>query len=147
MKEHGIQNAIRNALAGAALVFRANVGQAWTGSKFERRGACMVIHDPRPFTTGLPPGFSDLFGLVPVTITPDMVGQTFARFVALEVKTATGRPSEKQKKFLAAVERNGGLAGVVRSPDDALGMIEGHRPAPGTGPGNPPNQGGSGRRP
>lgn len=124
MREHGIQNAIRNALAGLALIFRANVGQAWTGDKFERLpGNRVMIHGARPFTTGLPPGFSDLFGLVPVTITPDMVGKTFARFVALEVKTATGRASDKQAKFLAAVERNGGLSGVVRGPDDALAML------------------------
>lgn len=126
MREHGIQNTIRNALAGLALIFRANVGQAWAGTKVERLpGNRVLIHGARPFTTGLPPGFSDLFGMVPVTITPDMVGQTFARFVALEVKTPNGRPSDKQAKFLAAVTAQGGLAGIVRSPADALQVIGG----------------------
>jgi hypothetical protein len=113
MKEHGIQNAIRNALAGDCLCFRANVGQAWTGSRVERlAGGRVLIHDARPFTTGLPPGFADLFGMVPG-----------GRFFALEIKTPTGRVSDLQAKFLAAVERNGGLAGVARSPDDARRVL------------------------
>lgn len=124
MSEHAIQNAIRNALAGVALIFRANVGQAWTGTRVERlAGGRVMIHGARPFTTGLPPGFSDLFGLVPVTITADMVGQTFARFVALEVKTETGRPSDAQVNFLKAVDRHGGIGTVVRSPDQARRVL------------------------
>lgn len=124
MKEHGIQNAVRNALAGVAMIFRANVGQAWTGSRFERlHGGKVLVHDARPFNTGLPPGFSDLFGLQTVTITADMVGQRFARFVALEVKTPGGRASEKQAKFIAAVDKSGGVAGLVRSPSDALQLL------------------------
>lgn len=126
MTEHAIQNEIRNALAGKALIFRANVGQAWAGSKVERlRGNKVLIHDARPFTTGLPPGFSDLFGLTPVVITPDMVGQTVAVFTALEVKTAKGKASEKQQNFIKAVNDNGGRAGVVRSADDAVRVVDG----------------------
>lgn len=130
MREQGIQNTIRNALAGLCLAFRANVGQAWTGSKVDRlSGGRVLIHDARPFSTGLPPGFSDLFGLVSVTITPDMVGQRFARFFALEVKTATGRASSKQTNFLEAVRKQGGLSGVVRSAEDAQAIIKsGERP-------------------
>lgn len=126
MKEHSLQNEIRNALAGHCLLFRANVGQAWTGSKIERLpGNRVLIHDARPFTTGLPPGFSDLFGLVPVTITPDMVGQQVASFLALEVKTPKGQPTDQQEAFLTAVNSNGGRAGVVRSVEDARRVVDG----------------------
>ncbi len=121
MKEHGIQNEIRNALAGQCLLFRANVGQAWTGTKVTKLpGNRVVIDGARPFTTGLPPGFSDLFGLVAVTVTPDMVGQQLAVFTALEVKSAKGKPTENQENFLKAVNDNGGRAGVVRSIEDAV---------------------------
>lgn len=121
MKEHGIQNEIRNALAGQCLLFRANVGSAWTGTKVTKLpGNRVVIDGARPFTTGLPPGFSDLFGLVAVTITPDMVGQQLAVFTALEVKSAKGKPTENQENFLKAVNDNGGRAGVVRSIEDAV---------------------------
>lgn len=126
MTEHALQNAIRNALAGKALIFRANVGSAWTGSKVQKLpGNRVLIHDARPFSTGLPPGFSDLFGLAEMTITPDMVGQKVGVFVAMEVKTARGRASEKQARFIQAVNDNGGRAAVVRSTDDALAVVSG----------------------
>lgn len=128
MNEHHIQNAIRNALAGKCLLFRVNVGQAWTGSNVERLpGNRVLIHDARPFSTGLPPGFSDTFGLVPVVITQDMVGRTIGQFVAGEVKAPRGKPSDKQRAFLEAVTRNGGRADVWRSVQDALATIEGRQ--------------------
>lgn len=124
-QEHAIQNGIRNALAGKALIFRANVGQAWTGSKISKLpGGKVLIEGARPFSTGLPAGFSDLFGLTKVTITPDMVGQDVAVFVALEVKDKA-KATEKQSNFLKAVNDNGGRAGVVRSPEDALRIVAG----------------------
>ena len=125
MSEHAIQNTIRNALAGKGLIFRANVGQAWTGEQFVRQGRNMLIVNARPFTTGLPPGFSDLFGLVPVTITADMVGQKVAVFTALEVKTPKGKPTTQQQAFIQAVNDNGGRAGVVRCAEDAVRVVEG----------------------
>lgn len=124
MNEHAIQNAIRNALAGRCLLFRANVGQAWVGDAQRLPGGDVLLRKARPFNTGLPPGFSDLFGLVPVTITADMVGRRMAVFTALEVKTAKGRPTDQQKAFIQAVNDNGGRAGVVRSPEDAVRIVE-----------------------
>lgn len=127
MTEHAIQNTIRNALAGKGLIFRANCGQGWTGDakRLPGPGNRVLLENARPFSTGLPTGFSDLFGLVPVEITPDMVGRQVAVFVALEVKTAKGRASDKQQAFIKAVNDNGGRAGVVRSTDDALRVLEG----------------------
>lgn len=124
MSEHKLQNEIRNQLAGKALIFRANTGQGWTGDRVERLGGGRVmIHGARPFNTGLPPGFSDLFGMVPTVITQDMVGQTLGVFTAIEVKTAVGRVSPKQAAFLRAVNDNGGKSGVARSVDDALALV------------------------
>lgn len=125
MKEHALQNAIRNALAGNCLAFRANVGQAWTGDATRLPNGDVLIRNARPFSTGLPPGFSDLFGLVPVIIEPQHVGQHFARFFAMEIKTPTGRVSDRQAAFLRAVNDNGGLSGVARSASDALDIIQG----------------------
>lgn len=124
MSEHRLQNEIRNAMAGNCLMFRANVGKAWTGDSFHRLpNGDMVIRNPRPFNTGLPPGFSDLFGLVAVTITQDMVGKTFGRFIAGEIKTTTGRVSPKQAAFLRAVNDNGGRGAVLRSVNDARDLL------------------------
>lgn len=69
------------------------------------------------------PGGSDLIGLTTVTVTPDMVGSKLAVFTALEVKTPTGRIDPAQTTFLDFVNHFGGIAGVVRSPDDAVRLV------------------------
>ena len=63
-------------------------------------------------------GSSDLMAVKPTVITPDMVGQTVAVFVAVEVKTATGRQSEPQKKWQKAVEKLGVKYIIARCEDD-----------------------------
>ena len=63
-------------------------------------------------------GSSDLMAVKPTVITPEMVGQTLAVFVAVEVKTATGRQSEPQKKWQNAVEKLGVKYILARSEDD-----------------------------
>ena len=63
-------------------------------------------------------GSSDLMAVKPTVITPEMVGQTLAVFVAVEVKTATGRQSEPQKKWQQAVEKMGVKYILARSEND-----------------------------
>ena len=132
-KEHALQNAIRNALAGRCLLFRANVGKAYTSNDIVKVPRQMpvvmgprdvLLKNARPFDSGLPPGFSDLFGLVAVEITPDMVGQKVAIFTGLEVKDGA-RVSQLQRNFINAVNDNGGRAGVVRSVEDAERLLFG----------------------
>jgi len=67
----------------------------------------------------LAPGSSDLIGFRRVKITPEMVGQTIAQFVAIEVKKDGGYPSHAQRDFCEFIGESGGLAGVARSPDDS----------------------------
>ena len=125
--EHGMQNAVRNALAESGFFFRANVGQAWTGAKITKLpGGRVLIEGARPFNTGLPPGFSDVFGFVPVTITQDMVGKTVAVFTAIECKSPTGRKQDNQRRFIGAVQGAGGRAGFARDVATALAIAGGH---------------------
>ena len=121
--EHAIQNRIRNALAGVAAVFRCNVGHGWQGNATTLPDKSVLIREPRRFTTGWPPGTSDLIGWQSVTITPEMVGQRVARFVAVECKSGTGRLTEEQARFIAAVQSAGGIAGVARCEADALALL------------------------
>jgi hypothetical protein len=124
MKETGIQNEIRNALAGHCMLFRANVGTAWTGNDIRKlQNGAILIMDPRPFSTGLPAGFHDLFGLLTVEITPDMVGQKIAQFISGDAKTLKGKAREKQENFRDAVIAAGGRSDFWRSPADALRTI------------------------
>ena len=72
---------------------------------------------------GLAKGSADLIGWTTRTITPDMVGQQVAVFTSVEVKTATGRLRPEQRIWLDAVQSAGGIAGVVRSVDDARALL------------------------
>lgn len=111
-KETNLMNTIRLALSGmGVLAFRNNVGAHKTDAgHFVRYGVGEK-------------GGSDIIGCVPVVITPDMVGRTVAVFTAMEVKTKTGRATQPQLNFIAAIKKAGGIAGIVRSPDDAAKMI------------------------
>lgn len=73
--------------------------------------------DCRPVKIGVP-GVSDCIGWRTVEITPDMVGQHIAQFMAVEVKTAKGRATAEQLQFLSTVEQAGGIAILARSDDD-----------------------------
>lgn len=48
----------------------------------------------------------------------DILGIIRGRFVAIEVKTKTGRLSKSQAKFLQDVKDNGGIAFVARSVNE-----------------------------
>ena len=100
--EHSIQNDIRNSTADIAMLFRANVGSG-------------ITYDGRHFDTGLPKGFSDLFGF----------RYSDGRIVFIEVKGPNGKPTKEQTRFLERMREYGALAGIARSVDDARRIING----------------------
>lgn len=53
----------------------------------------------------------------------DIIGLYKGRFLAVEVKTATGPTSKEQKAFISMVVSHGGIAGIARSVDDALELL------------------------
>ena len=96
-------NEIRLALSAAGhMNFRGNVGKVRT-------------MDGRWFSTGLPEGFSDLFGF----------RKSDAKAFFIEVKTKNGKLRQDQVRFLKAMKERGAIVGVARSPDDALRIVEG----------------------
>lgn len=99
-QEHSIQNDIRNCTADIAVLFRANVGSGQT-------------YDGRYFSTGLPNGFSDLFGF----------RRSDGRAVFIEVKAPGGRVRSEQVRFIEKMREYGALAGVARSVEDAREII------------------------
>lgn len=103
-------------------IFNNPVGSAWQGQTLQHTGTRLVLSNPRRITFGLHPGSSDLIGWRSITVTPDMVGQQVAIFTALEVKAPGGthKVTAEQHAWIRAVEAAGGIAGVARSPDQAL---------------------------
>ena len=97
MREANIQARIMMALSEAGCtVWRNNTG-------------LLPDHRGKPVRFGLCVGSSDIIG-----ICPD------GRFLAVEVKNETGRASEAQLKFIAAVKARGGRAGIARSEAQAV---------------------------
>ncbi len=101
-EEHKIQNEIRLALSDSCVIFRMNVGKGYT-------------FDGRYFDTGVPKGFSDLFGF----------RKSDGRAVFIEVKTAKGRASPEQKNFIGQMTAYGAVAGICRSEEEELKLISG----------------------
>lgn len=105
-------------------VFRNAVGEAWHGEVIEHSHGHLVMKFPRRVTYGLCPGSSDLIGLRSVRITDAMVGNTFAQFIAPEIKRPRGgHEREKQRDFIAMVQSLGGAADFVRSEQQAINLV------------------------
>lgn len=131
MTERELQNQILLALSADATVFRVNTGQGWAGraTKIPRdtqiplhRGD-VVIRQGRPLHAGLTKGGSDIVGWKPVVITPEMVGELVAVFVAVECKRPGARQTPEQKNFIEQVKKAGGYAGFAESVDQALDCL------------------------
>jgi len=109
--------------AGGRL-FRMNVALSWAGEVVTQTADRLVLKNPRPIKSGFP-GLSDGVGFVPVVITPDMVGQTVAVFLAVEDKSGKAKATAEQESFIRAVVRFGGRAGVARSEADVERIVRG----------------------
>lgn len=101
MREKDIQNEIRLALNPYAVVFRINVGTFLTET-----GTYV--------STGVPKGFSDLFG----------VRKSDGKAFFIEVKNDRGKTSKYQENFLEQMRKAGAIAGVARSAEDAISIIK-----------------------
>lgn len=124
MSERRIQSEILLALAENGLSgWRQNVGTGWAGDVQKLTDGSVLIRNPRPLHAGLCKGSSDIIGLRPVVVTPDMVGQTIAQFAAIEVKQPGSYPTKDQRHFLEFVRAKGGLAVVARSVADLEGAL------------------------
>lgn len=124
-EETAIQRRMMVALSEAGVsVWRNETGVYWSGKVIHRDGATVTLANASRITAGLCVGSSDLIGVTPVTVTADMVGKTLAVFTAIEVKTATGRVSPDQARFIDHINRIGGQAGVARTTQDAVAITK-----------------------
>lgn len=114
MLESVIQNKIRCALSSEnSIVFRTNAGEFYQGmqifSKEHKQPALIKLRK----VDGLPKGFSDL-------IVVDCKGIAF-----IETKAATGKPTPEQSKFLDRMRSLGHRAGIARTVEEAMQIVNG----------------------
>lgn len=103
---------IRHAKIPGLTLYRNNRGQ-------------VILPSGGRLTYGVGPnGGSDWIGRYTVRITQEMVGQRFARFVAIEAKAPdAGKPRDDQVAFIDDTIAAGGIAGFVRTLDDLLKIV------------------------
>lgn len=112
-KETVIQTKIMLALSeSGCIVWRNAASGAYAGRVIHKSARQVTLENATYMKFGLTVGASDIIG-----IAPD------GRFLAVEVKTDTGRPTKEQLNFIAAVNRAGGIAGIARSVEDAINLI------------------------
>lgn len=124
MREKSIKAQIQIALSKdqSIRLFNQPQGMAWMGEIVSKTPAEIILANYRPVKFGLAPGSSDLIGWRSVEITEEMIGQRLAVFLALEIKSKSGRLRPEQSNFIAVVERAGGIAGVARSIAEACAI-------------------------
>ena len=110
-----LQNKIRIALSEHGIVLRLNSGRFWQGKRvYSQEYKQDVLINLRP-VAGCPEGTSDLL----------FVGANKIAFV--EIKTAKGIVKPEQKRFIEEIRKLGHRAGVVRSIEDSINLIEGEK--------------------
>lgn len=113
--ESQIQAEILRAVGGLpnCRLFRNNQALAWCGDIVKRfPNGSILLANARPLHAGLHVGSADLIGF-----------QSGGRFLSLEVKSSTGRPSADQLNWQRIVRQFGGVAEIVRSVDEALEAV------------------------
>lgn len=113
MTESDIQNQIRVALSPQGIVFRTNAGDFWQGTQIYSKEYKQPILINLRRVCGLPKGFSDLLFC-------GFDGHT----AFIEVKQPHGRIRPEQTDFLALMQSYGYAAGIARSPEDALSIVQ-----------------------
>lgn len=109
-----IQRKIMIALSNAGCtVFRNETAGAYVGKVLHKSGDQVTLGSAHMMQFGLCKGSSDIVGIHHGT----------GRFIAIEVKTKTGRPTKEQLVFIDAIKSAGGIAGVARCVDDALELL------------------------
>lgn len=122
-------------------VFRLNTGMAWMSNLGPRgvrklEDGSVHILAARPISVGFTypdgkpvNGACDLPGWTEVVITEEMVGCKVAIFTSIETKrTKGGKVSDDQRRWMSAVLRAGGIAGVANSAEAAVDIVQGYRP-------------------
>lgn len=124
--EVSVQNQIRTDCGqGPTRLFRQESSFFYTGKPAKLKDGTNVLLHPRLVRVGFD-GQPDLGGWTTVVVTPEMVGQTIAIAVQIEVKRPKkNKRSEEQVQFIDFAKGVGVRAGFARSVDEARKIIDG----------------------
>jgi hypothetical protein len=134
LKEHEIMNRIRIAISEYGKYFRVNAGTGWTSNdihkifipgRYPLGAGDIILKNARPFTSGVPAGYTDISGVTTITVTPEMVGQKIGVATFLEIKTPGKKPTPDQVNFMGVMREAGCLVGVASSESEALKIVKG----------------------
>ena len=101
-------------------IFRCNRGIGWVGKsirfsetmKIEVHAGDVLIKKARPLHAGLIDGNGDFIGY-----------SSTGKFISVEIKTETGIISPDQITWCDAVNKAGGIAGIVRDEETAFELL------------------------
>lgn len=101
-------------------IFRCNTGEGWIGkaiffskpAKIEVYPGDVIIRNAKRIHFGLTNGGGDYIGYSKI-----------GKFISIELKTDTGKPSDDQLNFIDAVKSVEGIAGVCRSEEDGFELL------------------------
>jgi len=115
MRESDLMRAIMVALSeNGCTAWRNNTGNGYQGKVIHRSGQQVTLAESRVIVFGLCVGSADIIG----------IRHSDGKFIAIEVKTGKGKTTREQERFIFHVQHCGGIAGVARSVDDALKIIQ-----------------------
>jgi hypothetical protein len=113
-EETKLQRLIMIALSNNdCLVFRNETAGAYVGKVIHKDARIVTLQNAMLMQFGLCVGSSDIIGIHKPT----------GRFLAVEVKTAKGKPTPEQLNFIEQVRAANGIAGIARSVQDALELL------------------------
>lgn len=95
-------------------VWRNETGRFWMGKVIHKENSSVTLMNAAMIPCGLAVGSCDLVGIQANT----------GKFFGIEVKTKTGRASKEQTNFIEHVNRMGGVAGIARTPEEALLILK-----------------------
>lgn len=113
-QETKIMRLIMLALTKAGcLVFRNEIAGAYVGRVIHKDQRIVTLANAQLMTFGLCVGSADIIGIHKAT----------GRFLAVEVKTEKGKPTQEQLNFIEQVRAANGIAGIARSAEEALDLL------------------------
>jgi hypothetical protein len=113
-EETKLMRLIMIALSNAnCITWRNETSGAYVGKVIHKDARIVTLQNAQLMTFGLCVGSADIIGIHKPT----------GRFLAFEVKTAKGKPTKEQLNFIEQVRAANGVAGIVRSTQDALDLL------------------------